>query len=98
MSRKLNFAKKYQIEWELPQTEISQEEWKKVIELSEDEEEKFGDEIWQVEYEDYYEVPKPLLEKRIKQYKLVNKRLSDFCEELLQKSDKDNDYVRVEIF
>ncbi|MDR0829799.1 MAG: hypothetical protein LBN95_06775 [Prevotellaceae bacterium] len=98
MSRRLNFAKKYQIEWELPETEISEEEWEKIIELSEDEEDELDDEIWQSEYENYYDVPKFLLEKRMNELELSNKRLSDFCKELLEKSEPTIDYVRVEIF
>jgi hypothetical protein len=98
MSRRINFAKKYQVEWELPQTEISKEEWLQIIKLSEIEEDEFEDEVWQAEYNDYYEIAKSLLEKRMKELELSNKRLFDFCKELLEKSDKDNDYVRVEIF
>jgi hypothetical protein len=98
MSRRVNFAKTYQVEWELPQNDISIEEWNDLIILSEDEKDDYEDEIWSTEYDDCYEVPKSFLEKRIKQYENSNKKLFNFCMELLEKADKDNDFVRVEIF
>jgi hypothetical protein len=102
MERRINCAKKYQVEWATPITQLSKEEWKDLIELSEDEQEKFCEEndlqVWYDENNDCYEIPKFLLEKRMNELANSDERLSNFCKELLEKSDKDNNFVRVEIF
>jgi hypothetical protein len=101
MSRRLNFAKTYQVEWENSATQLSKEEWEELIELSEEEQKDFEDtdlDIWHSENDDFYEVPKLLLEKKMKKLEVSNKKLLDFCKELLEKSDKRNNYVRVEFF
>jgi len=103
MARRLYYAKKYQIEWELPQQlSLSEEEWNDIFKLSEEEEEQQWDdgefEYWNSESESHYEFPKVLLEKRIKQYENSNKTLSEFCKEILNNSDRTLDYVRIEFF